>query len=132
MNYNELRELDAEVAEQVMGWTRHVEKPDRTDNRQIDGVLYCPPDYPKTLLGGLNVVPHYSTKTANAMSVVEQLRTEGYYFTCGDRHGNPWWAEFANEDYTIGGQGSAEKLELAICHAALNLIADIERVKQRG
>lgn len=72
-----LRSLDAEVAERVMGWTRHSEQMHRTDNRTIDGILYCPPDYPNTSLGGLNCVPYYSTDIKAAMNVVDAFIASG-------------------------------------------------------
>ena len=45
-DWGALRTLDAEVAERVMGWTRHPETMHPTDNRTINGVLYCPPGIP--------------------------------------------------------------------------------------
>lgn len=66
------RELDAEVAERVMGWTRHPEQMHPTDNRTIGGVLYCPPGHPHDS-GSLNVVPYYSATIEAAMQVEDRI-----------------------------------------------------------
>lgn len=70
----------------------------------------------------------YSGYIGAAQEVIDRLRTDGYHFTCNDRGGDPWWAEFANDDYTVGGQASGDTLEVAICRAGLNLMADIARL----
>jgi len=123
MNYDELeksgRDLDALVAERVMGWV-------------------CPDQYNYWMTihpGGtfdlhqLKATWSPSTDIAAAMLIIDKLRADGWHFSCDDFGGEPWWAEFANEDNTIGGQATGEKLELVICRAALNFVADIARVK---
>lgn len=72
-DWRTLRKLDAEVAERLMGWTRYSEVVHRTDNRTIEGVLYCPPDYPEVSRGGLNCVPYYSSDIAAAMKVEDRI-----------------------------------------------------------
>jgi hypothetical protein len=74
------RELDAAIAERVMGWTRFPEAMHPTDNRTIGGVLYCPPEYPWNG-NAMNVVPYFSSDIAAAMEVVEHLFRQGYTVT---------------------------------------------------
>lgn len=115
------RELDAEVAECVMGWTRHPAKMHPTDNRTINGVLYCPPDYPTTVLGGLNCVPYYSTDIAAAMEVVEKMRVLKLGVCIDDASlPNPWFVDF--DDGKKRGTATAPTLPEAICRAALATI----------
>lgn len=68
------RDLDAVIAERVMNWTRHPEAMHPTDNRTIQGVLYCRPEYPAVNFGGaLNVVPEFSTSIEAAMQVLAKF-----------------------------------------------------------
>lgn len=134
MNYDEARKIDAEVAERVMGWTRHAEKPDRTDNRQIDGVLYCPPDYPGILHGGLNVIPHYSTDISDAWLVVEKLYGQYDLAICtaiiSDSEQERQWhvvLEEKDTDHDIA-IVYAPTAPLALCRAALKALS-IDQVK---
>lgn len=81
MNWSKLSpaEKSALVAERVMGWTRHPDKMHPTDNRTINGVLYCAPGfegYNGGSSGQFNVVPPYSTSIADAMLVIEKMRSE--------------------------------------------------------
>lgn len=66
------RELDALVAEYVMGWTRHPEPTHPTDNRTIGGVLYCPPGFPYDM-NSANVVPCFSTDIPAMWQVIEHF-----------------------------------------------------------
>lgn len=77
------REQDALVAEKVVGWTRykHSAKLHPSDNRTINGVLYCAPGC-DGINGGssgtLNVPPQYGTCPTAAMEVVETMRDKGF------------------------------------------------------
>ena len=70
------RELDAWLAEHVMGWTRYPEAMHPTDNRTIKGVLYCPPSYPYDW-GKANCVPYYSSDIAAAMEMEDRIDALG-------------------------------------------------------
>lgn len=77
-DWRTLRKLDAEIAERVMGWTRHPDEAMHpSDNRTIEGALYCPPGSPTANLGGFNCVPYYSTDIAAAMEVVNTFIAKG-------------------------------------------------------
>lgn len=67
------REVDAMVAEKVMGWTsiRPVEEAERDFDERALGI-------PPTSSGLLHRVPHYSTDPAAAMEVVERMGVLGY------------------------------------------------------
>lgn len=69
--------------------------------------------------GRMGGCPQYSTNITLAWQVVEHLRKQGLEFTIDSRGGDPYWAEFANENHTVGGQASADTPALAICLAAL-------------
>jgi hypothetical protein len=126
------RELDAAVAEQVMGFTRAPEPPHRTDNRAISGVLYYLPETPWDR-NQQNVVPYFSSDVAAAMQVVEKMREQGWTFELTGIAinapcvvGNPdkqWLATFDDDarfPHPFGSYSSASAL--AICLAALKAI----------
>ena len=108
------RELDALIAEKVMGWrkTRGGYTNDLTKQWSV----------PEKQL------PLYSTSIKAAWEVVEKLRGKGYYFDLdGDKDGGargeliPWIAEFSNvnkKKYS----GYAKTAPHAICLAALEAI----------
>jgi hypothetical protein len=121
------RELDALIAEKVMGWTRYPAGMHPTDNRTISGVLYCPPYYPYDA-GSANVVPYYSTNISEAWEVVTKLAERGLWmtmltpFNAADGfhvaytpHGEAQWQ---------AGLGTviADTAPLAICRAALKAL----------
>jgi hypothetical protein len=122
------RELDAQIAERVFGWTRHPERMHPTDNRTIGGVLYCPPGHPHDA-GSANVVPHYSTDISAAWLVIQNLCSRGMkpnilsggqeevVWTCGvDIYGYDGWEDFRSVRAV---EGTAP---LAICLAALKAL----------
>jgi len=117
-------EMDALVAERVMGWTRHPEKMHPSDNRTIGGVLYCMPGYPPYDAGGANVVPYYSTDIAAAWQVVEHFKWRGVSLTI-----HPY---SSSKGYRVGvaigpaeewDYATADTAPLAICLAALKAAA---------
>jgi hypothetical protein len=128
------RELDAAVAERVMGWTRWEKAVHPTDNRTIGDVLYCPPDMHMDFGGALNYVPHYSTDTAAAMKLIEKMRQSGEW-CCIDLHAdfNYVWkvsftrAEPYNEDHVVTAFAVEDSLPLAISRAALAAIEGKEK-----
>jgi hypothetical protein len=89
------RELDALVAEKVMG----------RDMTRPAGF--------KHPIG----MPHYSTDIAAAWEVVERLRAAGHWFDLRDIRGNGYWASFGQEMSAEGKTAS-----LAICLAALKAL----------
>jgi hypothetical protein len=124
-SFDEGRELDALIAERVMGWKRHPTKPHPTDNRSIGGVLYCPPNAP--YLSSLNVVPPYSTDIAAAWEVAEKMVGDGHVFIVkgdGLRTGDfsPRWTVLCDNLPRT----DDDSAPLAICRAALKAVADKE------
>lgn len=121
------RKLDALIAEQVLGWTRHPDTMHPTDNRTIGSVLYCRPEYPATNFGGeLNCVPYYSTDIAAAMEVVDRLASDGWDITLRNPLilGIPrkWRCDLFRGNDSGPHESEmvvAETLPLAICRAAL-------------
>lgn len=103
------KELDALVAEHVMGW--------------LD-IWFCP-HTPHCFHGRKSAhhndtnyqVPKYSSDIAAAWEVVEHLRRQlSGFVLCDSCGGEPWTAGFVD-----GPDGSeAETVSLAICRAALN------------
>lgn len=107
------RELDALVAERVMGWTKTI-----VDNYPWQ---ILPPD--ATELKAKSC-PHYSTDIAAAWQVVEKLRqdrlyieivSEAEYFRCEVNHYTPAAYQFKTEQH-------ADTAPLAICLAALEAV----------
>jgi hypothetical protein len=106
------REMDALVAERVMGWVRHPDSMYRHwCERQPDGTLrfldQCEPLH--------TVRPwHPSTDIAAAWEVVEKLVSEqGLHL---------WWHNVWLVDFALSGAQRAETAPLAICRAALKTV----------
>ena len=119
MNINELtgRELDAVVAEKVMGWTNI-----RNDDGHLVGQhpwAGGPEEHMVT-----DFVPDYSSNTSLAFEVVFAMRRAGYYSQCTDLTMDSgcedWHWKFY--DYMRGGSrwfSGRGPLPFAICVAAL-------------
>lgn len=137
------RELDALVAEKVMGWRRSLGCFDNRNNWNPEGVILVP--FPGTEYGpkrewttnpitNTRNVPHYSTDIAAAWEVVERLRENGWVIGIGIDD-EPW------EDPAGGGTHGcsllgcnrgrtdatdireyADTTPLAICLAALKAV----------
>jgi hypothetical protein len=122
------RELDALVAEKVMGWMR-VNSPHKITGANGE------PSGLEPIGGGyatFAVVPHYSTDIAAAWQIVEMMERRGYWcqmrtpFQAGDG-GDGFWAGFTPHG-TSGWNGrpdhwtDATILPLAICLAALRAV----------
>lgn len=103
------RELDALIAEKVMGWTW----------KEVEGEQYLYPPRP----GDVNI-PHYSTDIAAAWQVVEKLAELGMLTSvCWGRSGNH--GIIASVDILEGGFNkpiAAHTAPLAICLAALETV----------
>ena len=118
-------ELDALIAEKVMGWD-HVRKIEPRSS--IYGP--CSPYY----IGRENItdgdfdepVPHYSTYIGTAWQVVEKMQANKWWFDADWELGElPWAAFFVDRDSFgyIGVYGSnAESMPLAVCRAALKVV----------
>lgn len=112
-----LSELDALVAEKVMGW-RVTPHPD------LHGATYFEvPDGTATVMPDM-----FSTDIAAAWTVVEKMRADGWGFGFGTEEGGGWAAIFANgrdgmafEEYEEGYSFEAAA-PLAICRAALKAV----------
>lgn len=106
------RELDAEIAEKVMGWPHD----------EAENCLYC-------LMGSIAAcnevtrdLPDYSTDIAAAWQVVDKLKaTQGFALSYRGIENTPvsWGADFCNS-----GEVLAATAPLAICLAALKAITE--------
>jgi hypothetical protein len=142
LTYADHRALDAEIAVKVMGWTVYPEKAHPSDNRTINDVLYCPPDYPYDK-GSANVVPEFSSDIAAAFTVVEHLRQKWIAekpeypncFDIEDRGARGWKVRIFKDDgerYETIIAEPAPTLMLAICKAALALKVEQTNGANRG
>lgn len=118
------RELDALVAERVMGYRRVADTTRDYDGVQHGGEFLVPPTIADDQLhnylppfGGIPfdyfVGARYSARIIDAWQVVERMEAMGYPFSL-ERHGAQWAASFLNV------RGIAETVPLAICCAACN------------
>lgn len=123
----ELRELDAQIAERVMGWVQ-IEYPflnrlvgvppeSQTDFRNSDGTM-----------PGRKPVPLYSSDIALAFQVRQQMRELGFTFRLSDADNGQSAVSFFHEDAEQGlaGAAVAETDALAICLAALEAVKEKE------
>jgi len=78
------RELDAKVAEDVMGWTIFPYEIDEDDFHCINKRAYCPPGV-QPHISTVAKVPHYSSDWSCMRSVVERMEELGWvWFVDGD------------------------------------------------
>ena len=125
------REIDVQVAEKVMGWTKYVSA-DHTQShvkvlREM-GIIYGWRIGKKDI--GLDV-PHFSTDIAAAWQVVEKMSKRGFWCQIRNEfeaHGGPdCWAGFTPHS-TTGWNGApdhwtqADTAPMAICLAALKAV----------
>jgi len=111
------REMDALVAERVMGWTlgrRYANGNGEWQGHPHGGTLTW------------DQTPRYSTDIRAAWEVVEKMRADGYatiHVSCGaDLKGNPvpgWYASFFADKDRPGGFARGATMAEAICRAAL-------------
>ncbi len=116
------RELDALVAERVMGWKRPTKKRDVTWYR-ADG-SGC----------GAENIPHYSTDISVAWQVVEKMCANNYSFDAGSWEnmddGNNWYACFEHSTEVYRPSTPAPTMPLAICRASLAAMLAARREKE--
>jgi hypothetical protein len=112
------RELDALIAEKVMGWTdcRLDDREDETQSRWFVPTGITPS-------GRVAVIAHYSTDISAAWLVVERLRatgTRGWDIGLDTADHDEWLCQVWDdpEDNFIG-SATASTAPLAICRAAL-------------
>ncbi len=112
------RDLDALVAQQVMGWSGVENRPDRMST-YLGGDGWSG----KNPGGVLSDIPYYSTAMAAAWLIVERLHGDWY---CSVRERpveyNEWACTFAHRRATQTVEGLANTPSLAICRAALNAV----------
>jgi hypothetical protein len=109
------RELDALIAEKIMGYTD-------IENRAPDGGNSWWGNPPAPCEHGTRI-PYYSTYMGDAWEVVEHMMEQGYYINIfgpghqgeGDMH---WTVNFWSGHY-VAGKARELILPLAICQAAL-------------
>ena len=120
MNANNLRQLDAEVAERVMGF-----QPCRCSF--VHAVISPPP--PRCASCGRPLSPPYSSDISAAFQVVERMRELGWEYC--SQYGAwtdskwRWYAAFKSDGEERGAED--ELLPLAICRAALQAVGGGER-----
>jgi hypothetical protein len=115
MNIDELqagRELDALVAEKVMGYTLG------TPPSPESAINLAGPEYPVT-------VPHYSTDIAAAWQVVEKFKDRDWRFIL-DKYDDGWGIEIELSGGKYGSGAVAETAPLAICRVALKAVGVVD------
>jgi len=124
------REMDALIAEKVMGFRREKTPPDYNGEYggedilvpiSIDHENFIYP--PKGKIALTYFVPNYSTDIATAWSVAEKMHSLSVY-----RENNQWWSWFFdgyNDDKIIYGKASADTAPEAICRAALMAVGSV-------
>ncbi len=109
-----LRELDALVAEHVMGW-RSVSKPkEAPDPKDLE-------DYFGIAEGACWLVPHYSTDIAAAWQVVEKIYADGHGWMLVEKDGKREYRAYRptkSPNFAWWGARSSTP-EQSICLAAL-------------
>ena len=112
------RELDAAVAEEVMGWTDFVDE----QNISTAGLWGHEPS------NHYSFVPHYSTDIAAAWTVVEKVgeTTPGFSLIDWppDGEAERWVAQIGSHNYPddLWGEALAPTAPEAICRAALTAV----------
>lgn len=120
------RQLDALVAEKIFGWTQ-IEAEFRGVDFGMQSHWFVPsgiaPDGIRR-----EQIPAYSISIADAWTVVEKMRADGWFFECGDvRVTTPklLFASFwKSNEYRQRASAQAERIELAICEAALRAVGE--------
>lgn len=132
---DELRELDAEIAEKVMGWTIVPEgerwRVSRTGEYANSWCVDSPnlaelDDDTDDRLYGRYAMPSYSSDISAAMSVVEKMRSQGWSFACTLYEGKLPYASFCKRTAASSRNAEAESLSEAICRAALKTVVETE------
>lgn len=113
------RELDAKIAERVMGWTKPTREFQPWDMR---------PDLPGCVLCTRQGLPRFSTSIADAMLVVPEMQKRDWFFQIDNFGfgGEEWRAVFRRDlgdDAFCTAAAHAATAPLAITQAALNACA---------
>jgi hypothetical protein len=144
------RELDAAVAERVMGWVWMSRINEGSawlfppDSKDVDtgktGIFgepiftrsYWPYSHgsivgPLTTYDGVSrksesYEPHYSESIEAAMQVVEKMREQGWSFACTLYEGKLPYASFCKGTVATSRNAEADSLPEAICRAALSAV----------
>jgi hypothetical protein len=111
-------ELDAVVAEKVMGWKKV--------GYSAGGGGFATPDNKRWVFkipryGVTQDIPEFSTRIAAAWTVVEKLQEMGFNFAIASIRPNPWVASISEENLKWG-SSEAETVPMAICLAALEAV----------
>jgi len=109
------RELDEFVAIHIFDWS----------DFWTNGILlygHSPGERAMGIDAERSPVPHYSTDIAAAWLVVEKLAAQGLRLSLDAFGGDPWWVEFADEQWARGAQATANTAPHAICLAALKAV----------
>lgn len=116
------RELDARVADKVMGWTEVKCQPIANvyGEKVIDEYAGHPPGDPFKNA----IIPRYSTMMREAWEVLEKLRGMSLFTAMISAQGQPWVCK-VNKDVLFV-EERADAAPLAICKAALKAVGDGE------
>lgn len=118
------RELDALVAEQVMGWKR-VEKGHVYFWRTKEMVAELLREHPDVLAVDYFPCPYFSTEIAAAWEVVEELARRCWHLSLDYPSGNSRWEWMACfRPQPPGSFVYADTAPVAICRAALLVVQD--------
>lgn len=116
------RELDALVAEKIIKLSAKYWRPTCfVNDHELDANVWCY-DCSGMVDDQERVPEHYSTEIAAAWLVVEKLATQGLRLSLDAFGGDPWWVEFADEQWERGAQATANTAPHAICLAALKAV----------
>lgn len=118
------KELDASVAEKVMGWVHNGSCPEMLCRSDMDDWWTAPGD-PKPTCGPCHNLPsHYSTEIETAWLVVEQMRRRGFHLELLSPNawveGKEWGVGFCKDD--VDAEAIGDTAPEAICRAALEAV----------
>lgn len=122
MNSENERELDARIAEGILGLPTQFVK--RRDGYLIPEDYYLVQEHPNGSGKDFRKLPSYSSDPNDAWVVVEKMILDKWSFrlSCDHREGGRWEASFADSG-SLEGTASDFTFTHAICLAALKAIA---------
>jgi hypothetical protein len=118
------RELNAAVAERVMGWRR---KPNGMMHGRAQEVFVDDRDNTHSITCGCAEDFNPSCTIEAAMQVAERMREQGWSFACTLYAGQFPYASFCKGTVVTSRNAEADSLPEAICRAALLAVASNER-----
>lgn len=113
------REIDAAIAEKIMGWYSLKESTNTFGNTTYYGLTFQ-----DDARGGYEI-PYYSSSISAGLEVVEKMRELGWYFEGANHEPDaigPWLASFTTNDATDSIDVVGSSLPYCICLAALKAL----------